>query len=238
MGAVEQLREAVKASGKKQVAIADIAGIPKSKLSKILGGHQEPTVDEFIAISRAIDKDPGLFFSDGDVVVSVQALREAHESATQTGNLLATLMSGSTSPSRIVPIAKPAPRREVRPIQAAASGNVEFYGEIEEKRKTIPRRAWARGARRIVRAIGDSMEGMGGIANGELAYVKPTRNVRAANGHIVVIRVGDALYLKTLEVSGRKVRLVSINREHPPIEVDGPSSNIELYGVVVDQQSP
>ena len=237
MGAVNQLCDAVRASGKKQVIVADDAGIKPSKLSKILRGHQEPTVDEFIAIARAIGKDPALFLSDGDVVVSLQALREAQTAATTTRDLLAALTSGGMSQSRIVPLAKPEPRRDVRPIQAAASANVEFEGAVEEKRKRIPRRAWARKARRIVRAIGDSMEGPGGIANGELAYMKLTRNVKAAVGKIVVIRVNDALYLKTLETIGQKVRLVSINREHPTIEADGRSDSIQLYGVIVDQQS-
>lgn len=238
MDPVQQLREDVKALGIKQTVIAHITGMDKSKVSKILGGHQKPDVEEFAAIARAIGRDPGLYLSDGDVVVNLKELREAQELATRTRDVLANLMSAGTSPSQIVPFKKPAPRREVRPIQAAASGNVEFYGEIEEKRKTIPRRAWDRKAKRIVRAIGNSMEGPGGIANNELAYMKPTRSKRAAIGHIVVIRVGDALYLKRLEISGRIVRLVSINPDHQPIEVDGPSSDIELYGIIVDQQFP
>lgn len=237
MKAVQQLRDDVKATGIKQTVIAHVTGMKTSKVSKILRGHQEPTFEEFIAIARAIGKDPGLYVSDGDVVVNLKDLREAQELATKTRDVLATLTSGAAAPSRIVPIAKPAPRRDVRPIRAAASANVEFYGEIEEKRKTIPRWAWNQGAKRIVRAIGNSMEGPGGIANGEFAYMKPTRNKRAAIGRIVVIRVGDALYLKTLEISGRTVRLVSINRDHPPIEVDGPSSSIELYGIIVEPQS-
>jgi transcriptional regulator with XRE-family HTH domain len=237
MGAVEELRDAVKATGIKQVVISDVTGIKTPKLSKILRGRQEPTVDEFIAIARAIGQDPGRFVSDGDVVVNLKDLREAQELATKTRDVLATLMGGGTPPSKIVPFTKPAPRRDVRPIQAAANGNVEFEGGIEEKRKRIPRRAWARGAKRIVRAIGDSMEGPDGIANRELAYMKPTRNMKAATGRIVVIRVGDALYLKTLEIIGRTVRLVSLNRDHQTIEVDGPTTSIQMYGVIVDQQS-
>lgn len=238
MGAVDDLREAVRATGIKQVVIAHDTGIPTPKISKILRGHQEPTVDEFIAIARAIGKDPALFVSDGDVVVSLQKLLDAQAAAATTRDLLASMTTGAASHPRIVPITKPAQRRDVRPIQAAANANVEFEGGVEEKRKRIPRRAWARKARRIVRAIGDSMEGPGGIANGELAYMKVTRNLKAAVGWIVVIRVNDALYLKTLEIIGRKLKLVSINEaSHPPIEADERSDSIQLYGVIVDQES-
>jgi SOS-response transcriptional repressor LexA len=120
----------------------------------------------------------------------------------------------------------------VHPLRAAANSNVELFPNVEEKRVTIPRDPWNRGARRIARAVGDSMSGADGIDDGELVYLRPTRDSRKANGHIVVCSVGDAVYLKVLEIVGRRVRLLSINVAFVAIEVDRPE-DLRVVGIVV-----
>jgi SOS-response transcriptional repressor LexA len=206
-----------------------------SKLSKIIKRKQQPTVLEFVAVAQAIGLEPGRLFSDGEVIMELRALRSALTAADDLKRQLAAyLPEASADVVRAVP--KREAKRYARPVRAAASSNVELFPEVETARQRIPRRAWNRGARMTARAIGDSMTGPNGIANGELVFVKPTTNRRAANGRIVVVTVGDAVYLKTLEIIGRKVRLVSINPEHEPIEPEEGAA-VRLVGIAIDHTS-
>jgi transcriptional regulator with XRE-family HTH domain len=237
MEAIDRLRAAVKASGMKQTHIASRAGMTSSKLNKILNGRQVPTVPDFIAIARAINRDPATLFSDGELVVELEHLR-AIRAATQTidaylGNYLPEDATVPLPRSAIVPQPKRAPPRRAQPLRAAASSNVELFPDVEKKRVTIPRDPWNRGARRVGRAIGDSMSGPDGIEDGELVYLLPTRDSRKANGQIVVCSVGDAVYLKKLEIIGRTVRLLSINPVgHDPIRVERPE-DLRMIGIMV-----
>jgi len=236
--AIDRLRAAVKASGMKQTHVASQAAMASSKLNKILNGHQVPTMPDFIAIARAIRRDPAVFFSDGELAVELEHLRAIRD-AVQTieayiGNYLPEATAATLPRSTIVAQQKRVPSRREQPLAAAIS-NVELFPEVEKTRITIPRDSWNRGARRVTRAIGDSMSGPGGIKDGELVYLLPTRDNRKANGHIVVCSVGDAVYLKKLEIIGRRVRLLSINPAHDPIEVDR-SEDLRVIGIMVSHR--
>jgi SOS-response transcriptional repressor LexA len=236
MEALDRLRAAVKASGMKQTYIASQAGMTSSKLSKILNGNQVATAQDVIDIARAIKRDAAIFFSDGELVVKLEHLRTVRTAAQTIDTILSNYLPETDAAplqrSAIVSQPKRASARTARPLRAAASSNVELFPEVEKKRVTIPRDEWNRKARRIGRAVGDSMSGPDGIEDGELVYLKPTRDSRKANGHIVVCSVGDAIYLKKLEIIGRTVRLLSINTEHDPIAVDRPE-DLRMIGVVV-----
>jgi phage repressor protein C with HTH and peptisase S24 domain len=236
MEPIDRLRAAVKASGMKQTHIAAEAAMTSSKLNKILNGHQVATVTDFIVIARVIKRDPATFFSDGELVVGIEKLRAVRAAAETIGSILSDyLLEAAAVPlqqSTIVSQPKRAPSKRAQPLRAAASSNVELYPEVEKKRVRIPRDEWNRKARRIGRAVGDSMSGPDGIENGELVYLRPTRDSRKGNGKIVVCTVGDAVYLKQLEIIGSAVRLLSINADHDPIEVDRPE-DLRMVGIVV-----
>lgn len=234
MDVIERLREAVKESGFQRKKVAERAGMKPSKLTKILSGRQAVKVADFIAIARAIDRDPSHLISDKDVVVEVGELQSAHRAAQETERILASLLPKTAAFRTPGALLLPKPRRPqtARPIRAAASSNVELLPESEAKKVRIPRDASVRGAKLVARAIGDSMEGPGGVRDGELVFLKPTRSRRTATGEIVVCRLDDAIYLKQLTGTGRGATLVSINPAHDPIAVED-ANRIEIYGVVV-----
>jgi SOS-response transcriptional repressor LexA len=236
MDVIDRLIAAFNASGMKQSHVARVTGMSKSKLNKILKRNQQPTVLDFVAIAAAIGLEPGRLFSDGEVIMELRALRSAIAATQDLQNLLTSYLPESAAAPPLS-LRKPAQNRMARPLRVAASSNVELYPEVEKKRQRIPRDSWNRGARMVARAIGDSMTGPDGIANDEFALVKPTTNLRAAKGNIVVIRVGEAVYLKKLEVIGSTLHLVSINPEHETIVLDeAAKSDAQLIGVVVDRR--
>lgn len=239
MEAIDRLRAAVKASGMKQTHVAAEAGMTSSKLNKILKGNQVATVNDFIAIAHAIKRDPATFFSDGELVVRIDKLRAARAAADTIGSILSAYLPEAAVPlqqSGIVAQPKRASSKRVQPLRVAANSNVELFPQVEKKRVTIPREFWNRGAQKIARAIGDSMSGAGGIENGELVYLLPTRDSRKARDHVVVCTVGDAAYLKKLEIRGHTVRLLSINPAYEAIAVDQPE-DLLVIGIVIGQRT-
>jgi SOS-response transcriptional repressor LexA len=239
MDVIDRLIAAVHASGIKQIHIARLADMKSTKLNKILKRKQVPTVPEFIAICRAIDLDPARLFTDGELVIELKALREAHAAAARVQQILGNWLPEVEPQSTTVHPQPKKPRpTSVEPIRAAADSNVELLPEIESEKQKIPRRALNRGAQLIARAVGDSMDGGNDpIRDGELVYVKKTRSPRTANGHIVLCRAGEGIYLKKLERIGRKTRLVSANRAYAPIDIDETTS-FEIYGIAVDHAMP
>lgn len=239
MDVIERLIGAVKRSGLKQYHVARLAGLPPTKLNKILRRKQVPTVPEFIAIARAIDHDPARLFTDAELVVEVEAVRLAHDAARSAAEILASLLpdAGEPAPKPGAVLTFPKrgePSRSAVPVRAAADPNAELLVEWEETRVKIPRRAWNRGARIIARAVGDSMDGGADpIRDGELVYLKPTRSPRTANGHTALIRRDDGLYLKKFEISGATIRLVSMNGA-PALRMSARGENLQIYGYVVD----
>jgi len=80
-----------------------------------------------------------------------------------------------------------------------------------------------------VRVDGDSMVGAG-ILPGSLLVVD--RGVTAAEGDVVVARLGDELCVKRLSLEGGTVRLLSENVLYPPIEV-AEGVDFEVWGRVM-----
>lgn len=243
MDAIDRLIEAVKSSGIKQIHIARLAGMPATKLNKIVKRHQVPTVPEFIAIAGAIQLDPARLFTKGELVVELDSLRSAHAAAQRAAEILAGWLPAAEAAAPVIPPVIPMglPKRtessrSVAPVRAAANPNAELLVEVEQERQQITRRAWNRGARMIARAVGDSMDGgLDPIRDGELVYLKPTRSPRTANGQVALVRRDDGLYLKKFEKSGHTIRLVSANGD--PIVLDARAENMQIYGFVVDHGS-
>jgi SOS-response transcriptional repressor LexA/lambda repressor-like predicted transcriptional regulator len=242
MDVIGRLIAAVDASRYKRVRIAADAGMSPTKLSKILNRKQVPSVTDFIAIAQAIHLDPARIFTDRELVVEVESVRAAHAASQQllaaserVAAILENLLPEPQSARAVIPLPRPPREQRVAPVLAAANPNAELMVELETERKLIPRRAWNRGARIIARVVGDSMDGgPDPILDGELAYLKKTRSPRTARNKIVLLRRDDGLYLKTFEMSGHTVRLVSANPASPPIELDARVENLQIYGYVVD----
>lgn len=236
MDVIGELIADVDASGYKRARIAADAGMTTSKLSKILNRKQVPTVLEYYAIRKAIHREAAL---SREVVVDLERLRaalaesrQARDRSQHLTEILEDILRGLER-SSVTPLPKRQQEHSSVPIPAAANPNAELLVELEATRKDIPRRAWNRGARMIARVTGDSMDGgADAIADGELAYLKPTRSPRTAQGKVTLVRRGDGMYLKLFE-SGHTIRLVSTNAEET-VAIDARAESVQVYGIVVD----
>ena len=208
LGWRDRLRMAIEKSGKKHSVVAMEAGITRATLSRVLTAtHENPTLGTIVKIAHAIDESVGWILDEPSYALSADEQRKLHD-------VVRVLESSLKSATRQRP-------------KARAESNAIAIGANRE----IPRAFAAAGARLIYEAAGDSMIGAA-IADRDLLFVKPTNNIREAARKIVVCRVGADEYAKHLEVRNGRIRLLSRNERHGPIEVrDG--DDFELIGIVV-----
>lgn len=86
------------------------------------------------------------------------------------------------------------------------------------------------GATRLFRASGDSMTGAG-ILHDDYLFVRPVGVTRMGAGKIVVCIVKGKTFVKKLEMTQRRIRLLSANERYAPIEVA--REDISFVGVVL-----
>lgn len=66
MGAITPLARAIFESQRKQIAIAKLAGIHETRLSKIVNGHVAATEDEQEALAKALELPRPELFPDSE----------------------------------------------------------------------------------------------------------------------------------------------------------------------------
>ncbi len=208
----ERLRAAIDASGRKYSAIAADAGITPVTLSRILNAvDAKPAFETIVCIAHAVHENVGWLLDETGFVLSTAQMQKLAD----TIDFLDKSLIGPS----------------LRHLEAG-----DLQNATPDKRAEIPRQEHARGARLVYRALGSSMTDAG-IADGDFMFVKPVRDIRAANGFVVVCRVGAAEYVKQLEIRGSHARLLSRNPGYAPMEVTN-AKDLELIGVVIGRSGP
>jgi SOS-response transcriptional repressor LexA len=201
----ERLRAAIDASGRRHNAIAADAGVAPETLSRVLSGvHAQPSFETVVRIAHAVGENVGTLAAEPAFVLDAEQRAEVRR-------VIGYLQSATGI--------SPAP-------DAAAKANALARRAVE-----IPRSYYARGARMVFQASGDSMIDAG-IVDGDLLFVAPTQALRDAASRIVVCRLKSSTYAKQLELHAGRIRLVSRAERYAPIEVDEDHDAFELVGVV------
>jgi SOS-response transcriptional repressor LexA len=229
MDVIDRLHAAVNASPLSKKQIAHLAGMTPWELSRLLHHKLEsPSIHDIEAVASAIGISmASLYVEEAELAAETAQARDALQVLSRY------LDQRDASPARVTSRPKRKSSRTARPFPVAATPNVEMFAGEESRRREIPPELWSRGARFVARAIGDSMTGAG-IESGDLVFFRPPVSINAARGKIVVCRLGGGVYLKRLQRTGDRVRLVSDNERYGPIVV-GPEDDFELYGIVVLQ---
>jgi SOS-response transcriptional repressor LexA len=195
--------------GLKQTRVAELAGIPDETLSRIVtGATKHPGVDTLAKIADALGETVGWILQEKGYEFSSEDRAELRRFMDWgEGILKATL----------------ADRKDLQPPNASPRRG----REVE-----IPAQFAEQGATLIFNAEGESMLGEH-IAHGDLLYVREESDPRLARGRIVVCVVSGTPYVKRLELTGRKIRLVSANERFAPMVFNEEVVEWTLVGVVV-----
>lgn len=94
----------------------------------------------------------------------------------------------------------------------------------------IPGLLKRKGAKEVFRASGDSMIAAGILAD-DLLFVRRTGVLRMAAGKIVVCKARGKTYVKTLEMTRGRIRLISADERYAPVELT--REEVQFIGVVI-----
>jgi SOS-response transcriptional repressor LexA len=203
-----KLRAAIDRSGLKHSVVALDAGITPETLSRILtSGHQRPSLDTITRIAHAVNENVGWILDERGFALSARETKQLREVVSFLDTTL---------------LKTPTPRTVVR-----AEPNVL---RLPARRRSIPTTFVKAGARVTYQTTDDSLRDAG-ILDGDLLYVKPLKDLREAEGRLIVCDLTGEPFAKVLEMKGGRMWLLSRNERYAPREVY--EVEIDLIGAVV-----
>jgi len=174
-----RLRAAVDASGRTQNAIAASAGVSPETLSRVLSGvHAQPAFETVVRIAHAVGESVGTLLDEPAFFLDGEQRAEIRR-----------VVNYLNSAIRMSPA-----------IDVLSAPTAVLKRTVD-----VPQPYYARGARLVYQAIGDSMVEVG-ILDGDLLFVLPTRALREAAKHIIVCRVAGVTLVKQLELRAGRIR--------------------------------
>jgi SOS-response transcriptional repressor LexA/DNA-binding XRE family transcriptional regulator len=241
MDIATRLRELLEQRGLTQSRVAELAGLPNETVNRIVTGTtRNPGVVTMMKIAQALGVTLGWLAGEKGFEFSPERRAELRRFIAWGEELLkatqpddpdlqppnaSAVTLGRRPPQR-------APRRG-RATPASATDWRESFGDRREEREVdIPEQFVERGATLVFRAEGESMAGEH-IADGDLLYVREEPDPRLARGRIVICVVSGSPYVKRLEITGGRIRLLSANERFPPMVIDEDIVDWSLVGIVV-----
>lgn len=236
-----RLRELLEQRGLTQTRVAELAGLPNETVNRIVTGTtKNPGVLTMAKIARALGVTVGWFLNEKGFEFTPERRADLRRFLAWGEELLKATQPEAPelqapNASAVTLGRKPPQRvkRRGRATPVSATDWRESFGDRrEEDEAEIPEQFEKRGANLVFRAEGESMTGEY-IADGDLLYVAEEPDPRLARGRIVVCVVSGSPYVKRLELSGGKVRLISANERFPPMVIDEDQVEWSLVGIVV-----
>jgi SOS-response transcriptional repressor LexA len=224
---VDRLRQAVDAKGKHS-AVAGQAGVDESALSDILRrktDNPNPHLQTLIRLcavcgvtvgwvlgEKGFELGPADFAFMGRIEDWIKSKKEER--------------SGDPTTSE-------RDFRFERELPAVATLRGEtFVDEDELRERSIPPEYQVDGANAVFRTGGDSMIDAG-ILNGDILFVRRTRNPTAANGRVVVGRLNGTFTVKRLRIVNDAITLTSESHGRHTITINEDAERFLLIGIVV-----
>jgi transcriptional regulator with XRE-family HTH domain len=219
---VDRLRQAVDAKGKHS-AVAAQAGVDESALSDILRRKTDnPKLQTLIKVcavcevtvgwvlgEKGFELGPADFEFMGEIDDWIKSKRE-RDTAAAARDL-----------------------RFERELPAAATLRGETFVDKDElPERSIPPEYQADGANAVYRTGGDSMIDAG-ILDGDILFVRRTRNRTAANGHVIVGRLDGTFTVKRLRIVNDAITLTSESHGPHTITINEEAERFLLTGIVV-----
>ena len=236
-----RLRELLDERRLTQARVAELAGLPGETVNRIvLGTTRNPGVYTMLKIARALGVTLGWLVGEKGFEFSPERRGELRRVISFLEDILKDTQPDDRDlqppNASAVTLGRKPPRRAQRrgrPTPVSATDWRESFGDRREEREVdIPEQFADRGATLVFRAEGESMIGEH-IADGDLLYVREEPDPRLARGRIVVCVVSGSPYVKRLELTGGRIRLVSANERFPPMVFDEDNVEWSLVGVVV-----
>jgi SOS-response transcriptional repressor LexA len=235
------LRDLLRKRGVTQAWLAEQSGVPPETVNRIVtGATKNPGVYTLARLLRPLGATVGSLMGEKSFEFTAERRQELQQFVDWGEGLLkatepeapelqppnaSAVTLGRRPPQRVA--------RHGRATPVSATDWRESFGDRREDREVeIPERFAERGATLVFRAEGESMTGES-IADGDLLYVLEEPDARHARGRIVVCVVSGSPYVKRLEVTAGRIRLLSANERFSPMIVNEDQVEWSLVGIVV-----
>jgi SOS-response transcriptional repressor LexA len=241
MDIATRLRELLEQRNLTQSRVAELAGLPNETVNRIVKGTTtNPGVYTLLKIANALEVTLGWLVGEKGFEFTPERRADLRSFALWAEELLQATQPDDVAlqPANASAVAlgrRPpvrAPRRGHATPASATDWRESFGDRREEREVEIPDQFADRNATLVFRAEGESMLGEH-IADGDLLYVREESDPRHARGRIVVCVVSGSPYVKRLELSGGRIRLMSANERFAPMVFDEQSVEWSLVGIVL-----
>jgi transcriptional regulator with XRE-family HTH domain len=220
-----RLKAAVRASGLKQEYLAEKVGIKPATLSRILNGKkQRLDLATMAALAHSVNTTVGYLLGEQGYEYSGPEAAEFRRVLDAAAKLLGR--------DEADPAAKREPPRVPTPLGRPEREITSDARDLTDYE--IPPDFYVQGARRVVEVAGDSMIDEG-IEDGDILFVRPVRSFQEANGKIAVCRIDTMQCVKRLDVSGKRIRLISANPRYKVRVVNEEREHFRVMGIVIGQ---
>lgn len=219
---VDRMKLAVDATGK-QSAVAAAADVDESALSDIVRRKtNDPKVQTLIKVCRVCGVSVGWVLGEVGFELGEVDFNRISELATWANEKLDERKQRELA----------APSRVVKELPAVATLRGATWDQDELRDRTVPLEYQNAGANAVFVTGGDSMIDAG-IFEGDILFVRKSKNWRVANRQIVVCRIDGTFTVKRLHIDGAVIMLGSENGKDDGITINEDEERFELIGIVL-----
>jgi transcriptional regulator with XRE-family HTH domain len=210
------IRAKLDARGWNQARLAEESGVSEVAISKIVtGATADPQLETITRIAHALGETVGALLGEKGFDLDAAGQQRLRELIDWAGAKLGA----------VVP-----PLIEARPNAVELTIISDKNPSKSPDAAAIPGLLKRDGANRVFRASGDSMI-PAGILDDDYLFVRDAGVPRMGAGKIVVCTVKGETFVKKLEMTQRRIRLISADARYAPIEVA--RADISFVGVVL-----
>jgi SOS-response transcriptional repressor LexA len=229
----ERLDRARQRVGLSRAELAQRAGMARSSVSDILNGKQQPSYKTVERLVRAMGISFGVLYDEPHIHLSAADAKLSREFHQFLGRFLDADEAQKRLRDDDAHVLAPRGKRPIHMLREGGREPVHLNPRSEVvslPNEVIPQQYVRLGAHRAFRVLRDVMI-EAGIYEGDIIYVRPSTDVDAADGDIIVCKLNDALYLKRLDRRGNQTRLCNENKRYEAIDVKD-RDDFALLGVV------
>jgi len=228
----QRLRRAMDKAGLSQKEVADRAGLKEDTVGDVVRDKTQPKHDTVERMVKAMETTWGDLYDEPRISLS----QEDAETGYKAASLLERILANDAAQKALRAVAA----RRQQDAQPRRKGDVlrdapmvrNPADEIRDlPNHQIAERFVRHGARRAFTVVTDAMIG-DGILQDDVIHVRPSVDLAAADGEIIVCSLNDIRLLKRLDLRGGTARLQSANPRYSEIVVTG-SDVFLMIGVVV-----
>lgn len=231
-----RLRQALEDKNMSQAELARRSGIGRNSISDYLKGKYEAKQDKVYQLAKALGVSEAWLMGFDEVDAekpSITAIfnRLSTERQQNVYDYAADQLAAQVHPQKVVPFKMPKPIHytEVQLLGVVSAGTGEFQFDGDEQPTIqypgrVPEHDYA------LRVSGDSMYPM--LEDNQVIFVRHSNGSDVHTGQIVIALLNDCAFVKKIDLDEGRIRLISLNPNYKPIEVEE-DDDFQIQGTVV-----